>query len=254
MLVGSHDYSFLGYLAFVFVFTHLFLYTCILPRYHTGEPLLPKIPHVSDSSSASSLVFGSSAEIMSLEEMNQFHEEYQRHCFTTHIDDSRLLFEKEMKFQALFVIQRICGEANKKCFLESLLFVANDLKEEEIIQDYELFINICLLIMEEMSEPEILPSHILDIGIATLINVSTFFTEVMEKPAGRTGREHVSYGNLLASTTFIGSLASVFETNPGMLSSITFEKYESIQFFLAENSNGLRISNLAELKKKFNLF
>ncbi len=79
--------------------------------------------------------------------------------------------------------------------------------------------------MEELSEPEILPSHMLDIGIATLVNGSTFFTEMVEKPPGSTGREHVSYGNLLASTTFIGALASFFQTNPGMLCSITFEKF-----------------------------
>jgi hypothetical protein len=127
---GSHDSSLLGYLALVFVFTYLFLYTCVLPRYHPGEPLLPKITHVSDTSSSSSLVFGSAAEMLSMEEMNQLHEDYQRNCFTTHIYDSRLLFEKEMKLQALLVIRRICGEANKKCYLERLLCVAKDLKEE----------------------------------------------------------------------------------------------------------------------------
>lgn len=52
-----------------------------------------------------------------------------------------------MKIKALLVIQRICGDAHKKFYLQWLLFVAVDLKEEEeIIQDYELFINICLLL------------------------------------------------------------------------------------------------------------
>jgi hypothetical protein len=57
-----------------------------------------------------------------------------------------------MKVQALLVIRKFCGDANRKLYHKSLLRVYLHLKEdEEIIQDYKLFMHICLLLMEELA-------------------------------------------------------------------------------------------------------
>jgi hypothetical protein len=89
-----------------------------------GEPLLPKIPHsVGVQSTASSVVFGSVAEVMSMKKLNLLEE---------HVENSRanpdlvvrLRCICEVFRQCLLVIRKICSQATHvylyPCYLQNL--------------------------------------------------------------------------------------------------------------------------------------
>ena len=75
-----------------------------------GEPLLPKVPAIYVPTQASSDIFGSTPEIMTMEELKLLEEDFER--YSSFNSDLTLLFKDRLLIQALLVMRRIFTQAN----------------------------------------------------------------------------------------------------------------------------------------------
>jgi hypothetical protein len=189
-----------------------------------GQPLLPKIPDVSVSSEASSLIYGSAIEVVSLEELDILQETFI---------EARVQPERhgQIKIQALLVIRRITTQANLeypyRLYLESLLYFAVFYYYLSSIRDLEVFklvINVHLLLMEQVNgfDPKLLPRKTFEVFQITISILSDIFNDILEKfNPDEEEREELNYKNLLAPTECISSISKYF-ANPAMISSVYF--------------------------------
>ncbi|EFX84647.1 hypothetical protein DAPPUDRAFT_238807 [Daphnia pulex] len=141
----------------------------------SGEPLLPKTPHVYVQSSASNKVFGSMQELASGAEFTTFFDEYQRRCVDGDVDDLRMHFENTLKLQSLLVTRRICSAANRVVYIGSVFDVAEDLWKPSPIQDNQQFIDLCWVIVEEVMGQHTFSEELLLILTATFVSIASFF-------------------------------------------------------------------------------
>ena len=185
-----------------------------------GQPLLPKIPDVSVSSEASSLIYGSAIEVMSLEELDILQENFE--------NGVEQFSRQCIKIQALLVLRRITTQANlqypHRLYLESLGYFADFYHRYSEIGNYKLIINVNLLLMEQLNgfDPKLLPHKSFDVFTNTICLLSMIFFEILEE-YGDDGpeRKELNYKNLLAPTEFISTISKFF-SNPAMISSEIF--------------------------------
>nr|CAH0106529.1 unnamed protein product [Daphnia galeata] len=167
-----------------------------------GQPLLPKIPDVSVSSEASSLIYGSAIEVMSLEELDILQENFE--------NGVEQFSRQCIKIQALLVLRRITTQANleypHRLYLESLQYFADFYQCSFSPYNYKLIINVYLLLMEQLNgfDPKLLPRKSFDVFTNTICLLSLIFFEILEE-CGDDGpeRKELNYKNLLAPTEFI---------------------------------------------------
>nr|CAH0106526.1 unnamed protein product [Daphnia galeata] len=76
-----------------------------------GEPLLPKVPAICVPTRASSVIFGSADEIMTMEELKLLEEDFERNSSSSN-SNLALLFKERLLIQALLVMRRIFTQAN----------------------------------------------------------------------------------------------------------------------------------------------
>jgi hypothetical protein len=180
-----------------------------------GESLLPKIPALNVPSAASSVVFGSAVEVMTMEELKLLQEDFERYHMSL---DEQLPFVKQLKIQALLVIRRIFTQVNLGhphwIYLRGLL---------GLVDTWTLGSNIyiLLLILEQMNgfDPKLLPLDILDFFIRALHLLSINFLKTLSESSGNPASGELSYDNLLAPTEFITTISKFFP-NPAMISSV----------------------------------
>ena len=193
-----------------------------------GQPLLPKIPDVSVSSEASSLVYGSAIEVMSLEELDILQENFENGVEQF----SRQCYERII-FQALLVLRRISTQANLEyphwLYLKNLF----RLTDFYVRFNYKLTINVHLLLMEQLHgfDPKLLPRRAFDVFTKTISSLMEIFFIILKEIPHPDGpaRNELNYKNLLAPTEIISTISKFF-SNPAMISSVQFRNCGSYSF------------------------
>jgi hypothetical protein len=176
-----------------------------------GAPLLPKIPAPYVPSEASSFVFGSTVEIMTIEELDILQEDFE-HSNLSSDSEVHLSCAMRMKMQAVFVVRRISTQANLghiyRLYLESLYDFA------AVVDFFEskLLINSYLLVLEQMNgfDPKLFSLQSVAIFMNRLENISYFFNYMLTAPLDSTGRREVTYANLFATSKFFSLVAKTF--------------------------------------------
>jgi hypothetical protein len=196
-----------------------------------GEPLLPKVPAICVPTRASSNIFGSADEIMTMEELKLLEQDFERNSSSN--SDLTLLFEERLLIQALLVMRRIFTQANLGhphwLYLESLLGYV------PCMTDHKFVINIYLFIFEQLNgfDPKLISRRSFNVFINTIHFFSSLFFFVWsDNPA----LEELTFDNLLALTKFIVTISEFFP-NPAMISSVQFRDYhfaEIVYRFLSE--------------------
>jgi hypothetical protein len=187
-----------------------------------GEPLLPKIPDVSVPSVASSVVFGSAVEVISMEELDLLEEDLKRDLYR----GERLTSKKLIQRQALLVIRRITSQSNNEhphwLYLVSLDKLRSDLFKDGpwTSGDYKLTINTFVLILEQITEfdPIVLSRKSFVVFIHTLHEMSRYLIQMLQKPPNIPGSRELTYANFLPPSKFFGTIAKFFP-NPATMSS-----------------------------------
>ena len=181
-------------------------------RTQHGE-FLPKIsPAVCDPSEASTVVYGTAVEVMTLGELDLLQDIYERD-HRLWIRNLRFIPSKRlMQIQALLVLRRIVSEAHLDyphvLYLASLFNFTVRVDAEQR-SEIKLIINSLVLILEQMNgyDPELLPSKPRDVFKKTLNEISIYFCRALRN------RENLSYANLLAPIKFFGIIAKRFPNN-----------------------------------------
>ncbi|EFX71167.1 hypothetical protein DAPPUDRAFT_327440 [Daphnia pulex] len=214
-----------------------------------GELPLPKTPYVGDISAASLVVFGPAEEIMTMEDLNLFEEDFVRDVFDQDEEVQQRGFDL-LRRQSLLVIRRIASQADNghpnACYILSLYeFVTEKMRINEENEDEDqdvnaidiarytvmngIVFNTFLLILEQVTDgfdPKLLPRKSFDVFFKTLAFGSYWLSFMAKKPLGYPVREDIlSHANLLAFTKLIGKIAKFF-TKPIAMSSIDIADYE----------------------------
>ncbi len=160
-----------------------------------GEPLLPKMPYVGVSSVASSVVFGSAVEVLSMEGLDLLEGHFERN-----VDDPDMEVQliDLMQRQSLLVIRRISSQANHGhpywFYLQSLYEYGRGKVEYSDDGDVNYSVNnkvvvtTFLLILEQMTgyDPKLLPRKLFDKFISrgdrTHLGQSQFFPHISRSP------------------------------------------------------------------------
>jgi hypothetical protein len=161
-------------------------------RYFYGD-VLPKTPDVSASSAASSVVFETTEEFMSTEDLYILEEHFKRDVVGLGVDYPDVEVHKkcivELRFQSLLVIRRIGNLANHgpSFYIKSLYdFVTGKIQDDNApfaVMNPIVF-NTFLLILEQTTkfDPTLLSRKSFDIFIKTLNFASRFFAILARKP------------------------------------------------------------------------
>ncbi len=181
-----------------------------------GEPLLPKTPYVGVPSVASSVVFGSAEEVISMEGLDHLKEHFEHDFFSSELN-VRLTCKKQMQRQALLVIQRVTSQSNSErlssLYLKSLLrFGTGFLFENRMNANNKLIINTFLLILEQATgcDPKLLSRKSFFVFIETLHEMYHYFNKMLKEPPNSPGSRELSFANLLVPTRFFGMMAKFF--------------------------------------------
>ena len=219
-----------------------------------GEPLLPKVPAICVPTQASSVIFGSAAEIMTMEELKLLEDDFEHNSSSN--SDLPFLFKRRLLIQALLVMRRIFTQANLGhphwLYLESFLEYATSWDKPRDKRG-KIVINIYLFIIEQLNgfDPKLISRRSLDVFITTIHNFSSFFFFVWsenpeqeeEYESDYSAQEELTFDNLLALTKFIATF-SEFSPNPAMISSVQFRGYH-----FAEIVNRF-LSNLVDIPSR----
>jgi hypothetical protein len=145
-----------------------------------GQPLLPKIPDISVfSSEASSLIYGSAIEVMSLEELDILQANFENGVQPQGYE--------RIKIQALLVLRRISTQANLDyphwLYFKSLLSLTEFYLPNRGIGNYKLAINVNLLIMEQLNgfDLKLLPRKTFDVFLRAIFHLSHIFFSITER-------------------------------------------------------------------------
>jgi hypothetical protein len=201
-----------------------------------GEPLLPKTPYEGVTSAASSVVFGSAEEVMTMEELDLLEEDFERNKANRDLE-VRLRCNVRMQRQCLLVIRRISSQTNYgPSFYIQRLYEFCTWKMEDYVNEIDLstelkriVINTFLLILEQLTgfDPQLLPCQSFNVFMKSLGFASRYLALLAKKPPGYPGREDLSHANLLAATKFIATIAKCFP-NPALMSlSFINDDYDS---------------------------
>ena len=189
-----------------------------------GESV-PKTTAECVSSVSSAVVFGSTIEVMTIEEFDLLEE-----------DRETLYFNgvNAVVIQALLVIRRYSSQNNLGhpywLYLRSLMMFAEMFKEgfemHETLSESKLLVNIYLLILEQLNgfDPKLLPRKIFDVFASAIHCLSKHYCEIIDDSLDSPAREELNYKNLLAPTEFIATMSKFF-SNPAMISSVEFYYY-----------------------------
>ena len=214
-----------------------------------GQPLLPKIPDVSVSSEASSLIYGSATEVMSLEELDILQANFE--------NGFQPQFRERIKIQGLLVLRRITTQANleypHRLYLKRLSYFA-----DFYFDDLKIGINVNLLLMEQLNgfDPKLLPRETFDVFTSAISILSDIFYNIQQEfDPDDDERKELNYNYLLGPTECISSLSKFF-ANPAMISSVNYYSHEGaysfadvvFRFLLVLDEISPRISN--QEKKK----
>jgi ankyrin repeat protein len=226
-----------------------------------GEPLLPKVPANCVPTQASSVIFGSATEIMTMEELKLLEE------------DSTSLFKEQLLIQALLVMRRIFTQANLEhphwLYLESFLeyAVVLNMRAKKIAEkNFSTYI----FIFEQLNgyDPKLLSRRSFDVFTSTIFRTFCFLRyyetrQILEHLSDQLGHHFTkdTFNNLLALTEFITKFSEFFP-NPAMISSDRFfiegEHFAEIvyRFLFILESISSRITNQEkhQLEEYFSYF
>jgi hypothetical protein len=186
-----------------------------------GELILPKTPAVCVPSEASSVVFGSDVEVITMEEIDFLQEEFENHSlFVYH---AQIQCMKRWQIQALLVILRISSQAHHghlhwlylECLFSFTEFVFARMRESKIV------LNSYLLVLEQMNgfDPKQISRQSFEIFIKTLGRLANHFRKASKGPPDSPARKELTYENLLVPTEFIAKILKLFPES-AMISSI----------------------------------
>jgi hypothetical protein len=185
-----------------------------------GEPI-PKIPAVWPMSVPSAVVFGSTVEVMTLEELNLFEENRKT------LDLNGI---KEVLIQALLVIRRYSSQNNLEhpywLYLHSLMMFGYFFELRGFYHERKLLVNIYLLILEQLNgfDPKLIPRKTFDVFTSAIGLLAKVFREILDGSDGSPASEELNYTNLLATAEYINTISKFFP-NPAMISSVEFKNY-----------------------------
>ncbi|EFX75506.1 hypothetical protein DAPPUDRAFT_323126 [Daphnia pulex] len=148
-------------------------------RYGVCEPLLPKPPQVYVPSSASGRVFGSTQELMSVEEMTLFPEEYQLHCLTGQMDYPRLL--------AMSVARGPPQDSHKLFFLTTLVGTSYEVEHNfklngDVLVNLHIYGDEKNVVYSTREKYELAKDDCYDQYVAHLINSGYMISEIYSRP------------------------------------------------------------------------
>jgi ankyrin repeat protein len=142
-----------------------------------GEPLLPKVPAIYVPTRASSIIFGSAAEIMTMEEIKLLEEDSMN-------EDYWIPFKEQLLIQALLVMRRIFTDLGHPhgLYLESLLeyedimFVHEtpELRFSMRTMSKNISINTYIFILEQLNgvDPKLLSHRSFDAFATTILHLT----------------------------------------------------------------------------------
>ena len=233
-----------------------------------GEPLLPKVPAICVPTQASSVIFGSAAEIVTMEELKFWEEDFERN--SSFNSESTWLFKERFLIQALLVMRRIFTQANLGnphwLYLESVLEYAIflDMREKIEVKNFSAYI----FIFEQLngSDPKLLSRRSFDVFTSTISSTLYPFSLEMYNPAqeedpgsDNPARVKLVFDILLALTKFIATISEFFP-NPAMISSAQFHRYhfaEIVYFLLCllmDISSQITDQEKHQLEEQFSYF
>jgi hypothetical protein len=180
-----------------------------------GE-LLPKISDEYVPSAASSVVFGSAVEYMTMEELDLLQEDFDRN-FVLFNRDFRISFK--IRIQALLQIRRILYQTKHRkhlCWfnLQSLFNFSEFIKVHMLMQNQgsRMEINTYLVILEQLNafEPSHLSRESLDVFMDALNMLAKHFQKKLREPPSSPEREDMFYSNFLVPAKFIAGISQIF--------------------------------------------
>ena len=200
-----------------------------------GEPLLPKVPAICVPTQDSSYIFGSDAEIMTMEELKLLKEDVERNSLSFKRNNLPFLFKRRLLIQALLVMRRIFSQSNLGhphwLYLESFLEYVPSLNMSDKMR---INLSTCIFIFEQLNgfDPKLLSRRSFDVFTSTIsltlyhLRIYQNHAALEEEPAGlnNLSREKLIFHSLLALTKFIVTFSEFFP-NPAMISSIRFKGF-----------------------------
>nr|CAH0106535.1 unnamed protein product [Daphnia galeata] len=196
-----------------------------------GEPLLPKVPAICVPTRASSVIFGSAAEIMTMEELKLLKEDVERNSSSSKRNSLPLLFKRRFLIQALLVMRRIFIQSNLGhphwLYLESVLEYVPCLTMSEKFNRNKLSTYIFILEQLNGFDPKLLSRRAFDIFTSTIS--STLFSlgmynSALEEELAGFNNPALIFHSLLALNKFIVTFSDFF-ANPAMISTVRFHSY-----------------------------
>ena len=228
-----------------------------------GEPL-PKQLAVCAPSSASSVVFGSAVEFMTMEDLKSLQEDFERH-FLTNTDLLLRHFlpcTRRVRIQGLLIMRRITGQANLDhligYYLKNLLDFPLPLRYKGFHYDSKIHFNTYLLILEQMigMDQKILPRKSFDVFLKALHRLAKIFLDGLREPPSSPERLELSYANLQVPTEFIARIPRIF---PNLVTdtSVNFYLMQNVfHFLIVLDSISSQITNKEKqkLEKSYSIF
>jgi hypothetical protein len=232
-----------------------------------GEPLLPKVPAICVPTRASSVIFGSAAEIMTMEELKSLEQDFERNFSSN--SDLTLLFKDRLLIQALLVMRRIFTQANLGhphwLYLESFLGYAAflDMREEIEVKHFSIYV----FIFEQLNgfDPKLLSHRSFDVFTSTISStLYPFSLEISpaqeEEPGSdNSARVKLVLNILLTLTKFITTISEFFP-DPAMISSAQFHSYHFAEIvyrllcLLVDISSQITDQEKHQLEEQFSYF